>query len=50
MVSTIDLPARIVRTLNPLVGIICKQLPAAATGFSVEGHSEAEGQSSLVAR
>ena len=50
MVSKIDLPTQIVRTLDPLVGLICKQLPAAAAGFSVASHSKAGGWSWLVAR
>jgi len=50
VVSKIDLPTQIVRTLNPLVGIICKQLLAAAAGFSVVSHSKAEGWSRQVAR
>lgn len=40
MVSKIDLPQQIVRTLNPPVGLTCARLLGAAVSFSVVGHSK----------
>ena len=48
MVSKIDLPQQIVRTLNPLVGITRARLHGAAAGSSVAGHSETNDFSGLV--